>query len=172
MIRRLTLLSYAAAVALLAAPALADEGSGDAATPAASAAAMTIDIGVLGAQVLQAWDLNAAQLVDVRPARHPDDPSAHAWGIDRLYAGSVLDTLGFEEDDVVLSINGAPTDDHTRTADDLIAWFDAMLEREAVEVDIDRGGQRVVLTFVAVNVPQGAARQMMYGVLRRGYESR
>lgn len=172
MIKRPAALLFAAVVASFAVPASADEGSGDTAAPAATTAAMTIDVGVLGAQVLQAWDLNAAQLVDVRPARHPDDPSAHAWGIDRLYAGSVLDTLGFEEDDVVLSINGSPTDDHTRTADDLIAWFDAMLERDAVEVEIDRGGQRMVLTFVAVNVPQGAARQMMYGVLRRGYETR
>ena len=133
---------------------------------------MTLDVGVMGAQVLQDWDLNSAQLVEVRALPHPDDWSTTAWVIERIYAGSVLDLLGFEEDDLVLGINGSPTSDHTRTADDLIAWFDAMLERDTVEVEIDRGGQRMVLTFVAVNVPQGAARQMMYGVLRRGYETR
>ena len=60
---------------------------------------------------------------------------------------------------------------HGHGLDDLIAWFDAMLEHDVVEVEIDRGGQRMVLSYVAVNVPQGAARQMMYGVLRRGYAS-
>lgn len=151
---------------LLSIPAAAQEGSADAAPPAPT---MTIDVGLMGAQVLQAWDLNAAQLVDVRAETHPDRPTAYAWRIERLHAGSVLDQLGFVQDDLVLAINGSPTADHTRSADDLIAWFDAMLDVGTVSVEIERTGARTTLVFETVNVPQGAARQMLYGVLRRGY---